>query len=202
MLDVPVIASVLRKGAAFRPIVELLKAAGPYPGDALADAPKGLVGVIAGAVSKPLRVKRLAALWVKIQALLKAQSIEKPQAPNPKVALPALAAAADETDEELGDLWARLLVASMNPDRAKRVRLRFVDALEQMDPLDAVLLKWISENSGGRLDAGARVAAMEALNLTSDEVDTSFANFAIVGFSQGEELAPFGREFVRVVMKS
>lgn len=201
MLDVPAIAGVLRKGAAFRPVLDLLKAAGPYPGDALADAPKGLVGVIAGAVSKPLRIKRLAALWGKIQALLNAQSIEKPQAPNPKVALPALAAAADETDEELGDLWARLLVASINPDRAEQDRLRLVDALEQMDPLDAVLLKWINENSGGRLDAAGRVAAMQALNLSSDEVETSFANFVIIGVSQGEALTPFGREFIRVIMK-
>ena len=202
MLEVPVLAGVLRKGAAFRPIVELLKAAAPYPGDALADAPNGLVGVIAGAVSKPLRVKRLAALWVKIQALLKAQSIEKAQAPNPKVALPALAAAADQTDEELGDLWARLLVVSMNPDRAKRVRLRFVNALEQMDPLDAILLKWINENGGRRVDAAARLAAMKDLNLTADEVETSFANFAIVGFCEGEELTPFGREFIGVVMNN
>jgi Abortive infection alpha len=116
--------------------------------------------------------------------------------------LSTLAAAAGETDEELGDLWARLLVASMNPDRSKRVRLRFVDALEQMDPLDAVLLKWINQNSGGRVDAAARVAAMKELNLTSDEVETSFTNFANVGFSEGEELTPLGREFIGVVMNN
>ncbi len=38
MLDVPTITGVLRKGAALRPIVDFLKAAGPYPGDALGDA--------------------------------------------------------------------------------------------------------------------------------------------------------------------
>ena len=68
MLDVPTIAGVPRKGTGLRPLVEVLKAAAPYPGDALGDGAKGLVGLIAGAVSKPLRVKRLAALWVKIQA--------------------------------------------------------------------------------------------------------------------------------------
>ena len=67
MLDVPTIAGVPRKGTGLRLLVEVLKAAAPYPGDALGDGAKGLVG-LAGAVSKPLRVKRLAALWVKIQA--------------------------------------------------------------------------------------------------------------------------------------
>ena len=201
MLDVPALAGILRKGAAVRPVLKFLKAAGPYPADILGDAPKGLVGLIAGEVSKPLRVRRLAALWVKMQTLLKTQSIEKPQPPSPKLALPALAAAANETDEELQDLWARLLVAAMNQERARRVRLRFVDALEQMDPVDAVLLKWIYESSGGRVDAAARTGAMQALNLSSDEVETSFANFAIIGFSENQVLTPFGREFIRVVVK-
>jgi hypothetical protein len=60
-------------------------------------------------------------IWNKAKTRLAEQGIEEPAPPNPNVALPILAAAADETNDELQDLWARLLAAAMNPNRLKQV---------------------------------------------------------------------------------
>jgi hypothetical protein len=68
------------------------------------------------------------------------QRITDPEPPSLKLALPILAAAADESHEELQDLWARLLAAAMSPKKSKLIRLRFVEVLKKLDPPDALVL--------------------------------------------------------------
>ena len=134
---------------------------------------------------------------------LKEQGINDPEPVNPKIALPILAAAADETNEELQDLWERPLAAAMNPNRAKQVRLGFAEALQRLDPLDAIVMKWFHQHSGG-MQMGDRNDAAKELKATRDEVDVSLSNLAKCGFvderTSGQTvLMPFGREFFRTV---
>jgi hypothetical protein len=187
-----------------RDVVGLIRASGAYGADVLGDLPKDLVGLLAGDQIKAWRAERLAKLWREVKKRLKAQGVEQPEAPNPKLALPILAAAADETNEELQDLWERLLAAAMNPNRAKQVRLGFVEALRKLDPLDALVMMWMSRNGGGVTMEGRNKAAKD-LNVSRDEVDVSVANLVKVEFAEElhagapTNLIPFGREFLRIV---
>jgi hypothetical protein len=62
---------------------------------------------------------------------------------SPSIAVPLIEAAADESREELAELWAKLLAAAADPARKGRVRLEFATTLKQMDPLDAKVLETI-----------------------------------------------------------
>ena len=152
---------------------------------------------------KAWRAKRIVKLWEDVKKRLGEQEITEPELPNPKIALPILAAAADENREELQDLWARLLAAAMHPAQAKQVRLGFAEALQKLDPLDALIMRWMRQH-GGSADMGYRNKMAEKLNVTRDEVDVSLENLVRQGFASDPHgvattLAPFGREFLRTV---
>ncbi len=59
---------------------------------------------------------------------------------TPKLVLPILRNASIEDEESLHDLWAKLLVASLDPDM-KTPRAAFIDIITQMEPLDVRILK-------------------------------------------------------------
>lgn len=56
----------------------------------------------------------------------------------------SLIGAQEESREELAELWARLLANAMDPNM-NSVRQSFIDAVKRMDPLDAVVLRYIYE---------------------------------------------------------
>jgi hypothetical protein len=56
-----------------------------------------------------------------------------------------IAAAQEESREELMELFARLLANAMDPN-LNSVRQSFIEAVKKMDPLDAVVLRYIHEN--------------------------------------------------------
>lgn len=91
--------------------------AGGYLAEILDDLPKDLLGRLIGDRVKINRKENFIRLWHKAKKRLADQGIEEPAPANPKLALPILIAAADENNEELQDLWARLLAAAMNPAR-------------------------------------------------------------------------------------
>jgi hypothetical protein len=185
-----------------REIVRLIRAAGAYGADVLGDLPKDLVGLLAGDQVKVWRAERLAKFWAGVKERLKAQRIEEPPPPNPKLALPILAAVADETNDELRDLWERLLAAAMNPDRTKHVRLGFIDALRKMDPLDALVMRWLSQHGGGAHEASKDTIAAD-LRVSRDQVEVSLANLMKLDFAAephrgaATSLTPLAREFLR-----
>jgi len=126
-----------------------------------------------------------------------------PMEPAVSVAVPLLQAAADESREELQDLWAALLTTSLLPDGETRVRKAFFGTLKAMEPTDAVLLNWLKENGWATLPtsemreeiertmkldrAGSRVswAALTALDLVYEYTVGVWA------------LTDYGREFLR-----
>jgi hypothetical protein len=62
--------------------------------------------------------------------------------PDPKFASRLVIAAADEDNEILQDLWARLLAAACDKDRSKHVRHEFIDLVKQLNPIDARVLQY------------------------------------------------------------
>jgi hypothetical protein len=63
------------------------------------------------------------------------------------LALPLLVAAADESRDELVDLWARLLAAEADPTRTKKFRQLFIETANRMDPIDAAVLQIVAQFS-------------------------------------------------------
>ncbi len=191
--------------------------AGGYIADILADIPKDLLGLLIGDKVKIKRVENFIKLWDKAKKRLTDQGIEEPAPANPKLVLPILAAAADENREDLQDLWARLLAAAMNPDQSKQGRLRFTDALKQLDPLDARVLIWLHGHAG-RTDTDSQNTMARELRVSRDDVDVSVANLIKANFAGPAgtssftnpmnvsavymiALTPFGREFLRIVLE-
>ena len=117
-------------------------------------------------------------------------------------------AAADESRDELVDLWARLPAAAADPTRTTKFRRIFIEIAKQMDPIDAVVLqavaKWPSPKSHNERVAMPRVIA-ESLKLTDDEFEVSRTHLVAMGlFSQsdmGSRMGPtsLSREFLRAV---
>jgi len=63
---------------------------------------------------------------------------------SPKLALPIFQNASIEDEESLHDIWAKLLVASIDPEM-KNPRTAFIDIIKQLDPLDVIILKELFE---------------------------------------------------------
>src|SRR5579863_3595320 len=95
--------------------------------------------------------------------------------PSLKYAIPILQATADEGNEELQDLWSRLLAAAMDPNRRDALRQSFVQAVKQMDPIDALVLKAIRDNGGATWNTNGRDVIARKLDCSHDEVMVSFA---------------------------
>jgi hypothetical protein len=99
-----------------------------------------------------------------------------PQAVSPSLAIPLLRAAYDESRPELQELWARLIAAAMDPGRSNKVRRSFVDTVQRMDPLDALVLRKLFDTPGtplpntrdflaGNFSVSSREVEVSALNL-------------------------------------
>jgi Abortive infection alpha len=185
---------------------EILKAgkdAGGYLAEIMGDLPKDLVSLLVGDRVKVWREERLAKLWARAKERLLEQGVAEPTPPNLKLAIPILTAAADEPREELQDLWARLLAASMNPNKAMQMRQAFADALQKLDPLDAKIMMYFHEN-GGAVKNNEKSKMAEKLGVSIDELLVSQRTLTEVGFVSDYNgmttgLMPFGREFLRSV---
>jgi hypothetical protein len=112
---------------------------GGWVADVLGDAPKDVVGLLFSDKVKVLRAERAAKLLAGAKKRLADRGIEA-EPPSLKLAIPILAAAADENRDELRDLWERLLAAAMDPNRQGAFRQNFITIVKEMDPFDALVL--------------------------------------------------------------
>jgi hypothetical protein len=143
----------------------------------------------------------------KSQERLRARGVEAKEPASLSITLPIIVAAANESRDDLQDLWARLLAASVDPTRAKSFRIAFIDVAKRMDPLDAAALRSAQEQAAGAvIDIEIRRRISGHLKSSLDEIDVSFRNLAKlelvqpVTMNQVEvNLTSFGREFLRAV---
>jgi Abortive infection alpha len=187
---------------------------GGYVAGILDDLPKDLVGLVAGDRVKAARKRRLGILEAKTKKLLQDQGIAEPESPSLKLALPIFEAAADEDNQELQDLWARLLAAAMDPKRRDLVRQSFIPIVKQMEAFDVAVLKIIAANPHmGQWATNGLDVIVESLQRDSsqdlrNDVRVSFESLAKLGcttFSDTEGhsnnpyLTPFGTLLMRAV---
>ena len=159
-------------------LVKAVSGAGGWFTDILADLPKDALGLLIGDWVKTKRSERMAINWQKARERLRERGIAEPEPPSLKYAIPILQAVADEENEALQDLWSRLLAAAMDPNRRDAMRQSFIQAVKQMDPADALVLKAIRENDNKPWNANGRDVIAGKLNCSPDEVLVSFEHLA------------------------
>jgi hypothetical protein len=169
---------------------------------------QNLVGYLGGDWLGVRRLENLDHILEKTQERMRARGAEVPKAASLSITLPILVAAAEESRDELQDLWARLLAAAADPSRAKSFRIAFIDAAKKMDPVDAAALQSAHDQAAGAvLNMEIRRRVSGHLKVSLDELDVSLRNLASLGMlqrtNQYNELemvfTSFGREFLRTI---
>jgi hypothetical protein len=184
-----------------------LRGFGAFLRDTFGTVPQDLVGLLGGDWLKVRRAENLARILEKARERLRARHLETLEPASLSIALPILVAAADESRDELQEIWARLLAAAADPGRAKPFRLAFIEATKKLDPLDAAVLQGIGAAPGGAATPGMRNSLAEQLHASRDEIDVSIANLTKLelvysgrlGSPDPAHIMPFGREFLRAV---
>jgi hypothetical protein len=166
--------------------------------------PEDLVGMLGGDWLRVRRAENIARIIEKSKERPRARKVESTEPASLSVALPLLTAAADESRDELQDIWARLLDAAADPARARFFRAAFIHAAGQLDPMDAAVLEAVQRDAGGTLNSGSRNALADAMKVRPNQINISGENLSHQNLltSPGQEIktvTAFGREFLRAV---
>jgi Abortive infection alpha len=166
--------------------------------------PEDVVALLGGDWLKVRRAENLARMLDKARERLRARRVERPEPASLSIALPMLIAAADESRDELQDIWARLFAAAADPDRVGSFRLAFIETVKKMDPLDAAVLQNASADYAGRITAETQNKMAERLGASRDEVEVSISNLEQLNLIREvnavtRAISAFGREFLRTV---
>ena len=140
-----------------------------------------------------LQWARLYRIKVRVEEELNTRGVDGPTRPvAPKLAFPILEEAAFEDDDELQDIWARLLATAMDPN-APQIKRAYIHILKSFEPSDAVLLEDLyritferdSFAEPYRLGMGGFTFPITELsthlNMTGEECEISLLNLDQVG---------------------
>jgi Abortive infection alpha len=188
--------------------LKTLQGVGGFMKDALGTVPQDVVGLLGGDYLKVRRAENLSRMIQKAKKRLEDNHVTEPDAP-PSLAIPIMIAAADESRDELQDLWAELLAAAADPKRSRTFRLKFIEIAKRLDPLDPLVLNQLAVAQN--VDPNQPKPISDALGLSNDEVAVSLANLEAVGLAARTDLGnasvafvtmrptPLGRELLRAV---
>lgn len=96
---------------------------------------------------KYIRWERQERLFIRAQEFLKQEGIERPNNPVPlKYAVPLLEAASMEENDELQDLWAKLLINFSVVGSQIEASRTYIDILERISPIEAEIIKVVYSN--------------------------------------------------------
>jgi Abortive infection alpha len=183
--------------------LKTLQGFGGFLRDMFGTVPEDVAALLGGNWLKVRRIENLARILGKARERLRARRVEAPEPASLSIALPILVAAADESRDELQDIWASLLAAAADPARAKAFRIAFIEAVKKMDPLDAAVLQ-SAQAFGGDITGKVRNDLAQRLHASRDETDVSIANLEKLELVRPTNppnavVSPFGREFLRAV---
>lgn len=97
------------------------------------------VGII-GDRLRFMRWERQVRLADKVNEILSQRGTTETRAVPPKLALPILENASLEDNDELQDLWAKLLANSMDPNFTEETRYAYLEIIKSLNPLDVRIL--------------------------------------------------------------
>jgi len=192
---------------------DLVGGLGAYLARSFGDGPKNLIGLLVGDWLIHKRVRRWSELQNETRRILNQRKVEEPDDISPSIALPLIEAALDEDRDGLKDLWAKLLASAMDPKRKNLVRGDLISTVKQLEPLDAVVLKYFYDAQGTQFMPNGRDNLAHRLSVTSDEMTVCFQNLERLGcfvrrgdqplesgrIRENPELGPRGRLLMQAV---
>lgn len=105
-----------------------------------------VVGILTDKL-KYFRWTRRIRLTDRANEFLRERNIEKElRKVSPKIALPIIENGSMEENDELQDLWAKLICSAIDPN-SEEVRVAFIDILKQLEVIDAHILNYIYQQS-------------------------------------------------------
>lgn len=125
---------------------------------------------------------------------------------NPVHVEEIIGASKDTAAPELQEMYARLIAAAMDPKRVKQYRREFVQIVNQLEPLDALVLQLLSKPDMSGSEWIRKIA--QALMREPDEVAVCGRNLERLGcaihpvtplIEQGAVLAALGRQLLAAV---
>jgi Abortive infection alpha len=170
--------------------LKALQGVGGFLREVLGTVPEDLVGYFGGDWLKIRRAENAARMIEKAKARLEARNV-KPERPSISVALPLLIAAADEDRDELQEIWARLLAAAMDPARSKAFRGAFIEIVKKMDPLDAVALQYMRDNSRPAMPNNLAERISNQFKVSFDEATVCLLHLHQLGLATDPDRDPF-----------
>lgn len=182
-------------------IVKAFSGVGSFFKNALGSVPSDLVGYFGGDWLRLRRIESIAKMMERTHEVLQARGVEYTEPVSLTLALPILRGAADESREELRDLWARLLAAALDPARTGSVRQGFAEAISKMDAIDALVLTSLKEEVVKR---EGRAGKAQQLGISFDEIETSIWHLGRLELTSPytdweTHTTAFGRELLRAV---
>jgi hypothetical protein len=153
-------------------VAELVHDTGGYLSRVFGNVPEDIVGVCGGDWLHERRIRNRERLRRRTEQVLQERDVQEVIELSPNVAVSLIAGAQEEGREELMELWARLLANAMDPN-LNSVRRSFIDGVKKMDPLDAVVLRYIHQS---KINSVRSTGAPEPLsNLSAGTEDVSSA---------------------------
>src|SRR5258708_17354302 len=124
---------------------DLIRATGGFLDDVLGKTLREFGGILADWAAH-FRFRNAIAIAEKAQRLLDARGVKgNLLSVEPRFALPLLDAASLETEDEIQELWAALFANVADPNRALRLRKVFLEVLRGLEPLDARVMKFLTD---------------------------------------------------------
>lgn len=127
-------------------------------GSALKQIPRAVVSILGGDWIIGKQVENIIGIQARIHGLARDRGLKLDPSTLPwRVKLEAIRGMADEEDESLQNLWARLMVQSMRDDDKRMILDRIiVDTVRRLSPLSARMLEIISDEKAKKIDLKRR----------------------------------------------
>ena len=117
-------------------------------------------------------MENFARIYEKYKARLEERAVDNPEPISLRVGKPLLEAASMESNDELQDLWARLMANAMDPNRDVILRHEFIDVLSQFEPIDVLILETAIENYVIEQDDGLRINSFALSDPQLNHIDS------------------------------
>ena len=132
-----------------------------------------------------IRWQRQVRMVDEVNKILISKGLDKTRTIPPKFALPMLEQASLEEDDDLQDIWCKLIANSLDPNFDSEIRYAFIEIIKSLTSLDAKILKSVygevSNKSDSTITQMSKISLdVETINryldASEDELDISFNN--------------------------
>ncbi len=151
--------------------LDAAQAGGAYLARMLGTALEDAVGLLGGDLLRQYRIRNWYRISQKTFDKLGQRGVEQVEPLSAKVIVPLLEAASNESDETLQEMWAELLANAMDPNKDTSLQHIFIEALMQMEPIDALVFRAMAEKAANEAlnsqDLAERLACRETLAAVS-----------------------------------